>query len=186
MVDYRVRTSSIEDARAQLFQRFAELGIVAPTVPYPAHRTVEEGKARRGAMTGTFTKNLLLRDKKGALFLLTIDENRALDLKMLHLQIGARTRLSFASSEVMSQELGVEPGALTPLAVINDHDGVVTVVLDAALLVVDQINVHPLVNSESTGLRPDDLLAFIRSCGHEAFLVRFDASHMEKDTIERQ
>ena len=48
----------------KLLSRFAELGIAAPTVPYPAHQTVEEGKALRGDMSGTFTKNLLLKDKK--------------------------------------------------------------------------------------------------------------------------
>ena len=55
----------MDGARARLFVRFAELGIAHLTVPYPAHTTVEEGKRLRGKMAGTFTKNLLLRDKKG-------------------------------------------------------------------------------------------------------------------------
>ncbi len=63
---------SNEATRRRLFQRFDDLSIVAPTVPYPTHRTVEEGKVLRGAMAGTFTKNLLLKDKKGRLFLLTV------------------------------------------------------------------------------------------------------------------
>ena len=57
--------------REQLFCRFDELGIEAPTVAYPSHRTVEEGKALRGDMRGTFTKNLLLKDKKGRLYLVS-------------------------------------------------------------------------------------------------------------------
>jgi Ala-tRNA(Pro) deacylase len=39
----------------------------------------------------------------------------------------------------------------------------------------EQVNVHPLVNTESTGLRPEELLAFIRPCGREAVLVVFNA-----------
>jgi Ala-tRNA(Pro) deacylase len=165
---------SNEATRRRLFQRFDALGIVVPIVPYPTHRTVEEGKVLRGAMAGTFTKNLLLKDKKGRLFLLTVDEDRALDLKILHLQIGAQSRLNFASGDLMMKLLGVTPGALTPLALINDTDGSVTVAIDMALLEAEQINVHPLVNTESTGLRPVDLLTFIRSCAREPILIRFD------------
>src|SRR3546814_1771442 len=93
-------------ARDRLFQRFAQLGIDAPTVPYPAHRTVEEGKILRGPMAGTFTKNLLLRDKKDRLFLFSIHEDRALDLKTLHTRVGANGRLGFAPAEWMLAEIG--------------------------------------------------------------------------------
>ncbi len=161
-------------ARERLFQRFAELGIAAPTVLYPAHRTVEEGKLLRGDMAGTFTKNLLLRDKKGRLFLFAIYEDRELDLKTLHTLIGANGRLGFASGERMEEVLGVSPGALTLLALINDPAGLVTVVVDASLLQADQVNFHPLVHQESTGLRPDDFLNFIRSCGREPLIVDFE------------
>ena len=163
-----------DNTRERLFQRFADLGIAAPTVPYPTHRTVEEGKVLRGNMTGTFTKNLLLKDKKGHLFLLTVDEDCVLDLKTVHTHIGAQTRLNFASGELMMERLGVAPGALTPLAVINDTEGTVTVVIDASLLEAEQVNVHPLAHTESTGLRPADLLAFIQSCAREPVLVAFN------------
>jgi Ala-tRNA(Pro) deacylase len=165
---------TIEEARKRLFQRFSELHIVAVTVPYPAHRTVEEGKQLRGAMTGTFTKNLLLRDKKNKPFLFSIHEDRVLDLKTLHARIGASGRLGFASSAHMIELLGVSPGALTPLALINDRACAVTAVIDASLIRSAQVNFHPLINTESTGLRPNDLLAFIRSCDRQPLLVDFD------------
>ena len=166
--------TTLADARARLFARFAELGIEAPTVPYPVHSTVEEGKALRGQMAGTFTKNLLLKDKKGRVFLFAIHEDQLLDLKTLHMRIGANGRLGFVPAERMTELLGVVPGALTPLGLINDHDGVVTAVIDASLLNANQVNFHPLVNTESTGLRPMDLLAFVRSCGREPMLISFN------------
>ncbi|HME20820.1 MAG TPA: hypothetical protein VKI44_05575 [Acetobacteraceae bacterium] len=67
------RDSLTEDPRATLFDRLAALGIETKTVPYPAHRTVEEGKALRGAMAGHFSKNLLLKDTKGNLFMIVPD-----------------------------------------------------------------------------------------------------------------
>lgn len=162
------------ESRARLFDRFANLAIAAPTVPYPAHKTVEEGKALRGQMAGTFTKNLLLKDKKSRHFLLSIHEDRNIDLKTLHKRVGAKGQLGFASGEKVELYLGVVPGALTPLGLINDIEGVVTAVIDASLLNADQLNFHPLINTESTGLRPDDLLTFIRSCGREPMIVDFD------------
>jgi Ala-tRNA(Pro) deacylase len=82
--------------RERLLRRLDELGIAATMVPYPAHRTVEEGKALRGRMAGTFTKNLLLKDKKGRLFLVAAHEDRVIDLKTLHSRIGASGRVGFA------------------------------------------------------------------------------------------
>lgn len=164
-----------EAARARLFDRFRDLNIAAPTVPYPAHRTVEEGKALRGAMAGTFTKNLLVKDKKARHFLLSFHEDRALDLKTLHRRIGGKGQVGFASAERVQDYLGVQPGALTPLGLINDTTRAVTPVIDAGLMGAEQLNFHPLINTESTGLHPKELLSFILSCGHEPMIVDFDA-----------
>ncbi len=142
-----------------------------------ALQTVEEGKRLRGEMRGTFTKNLLLRDKKGRLFLFSIHEDRVLDLKTLHQRVGANGRLGFAPAERMVELLGVQPGALTPLGLINDAQGLVTAVIDALLLDAEQVNFHPFINIESTGLRPDDLLSFLRSCNRELLLVGFDTAN---------
>ncbi len=163
-----------EAGRVKLFQRFKELGITAPTVPYPSHSTIEEGKQLRGTMPGTFTKNLLLRDRKNQYYLFSVHEDRILDLKAARTQVGARGQLSFASAEQVADLLGVAPGALTPLALINDVTGAVTCVLDSSLLDVDQLNFHPLLNTESTGLRPEDLLVLIRSTGREPVIIHLD------------
>ena len=160
-----------KSGREQLFRRFDELGIAAPTVPYPSHRTVEEGKALRGDMLGTFTKNLLLKDKKGRLYLIVAHEDQTIDLKTLHRRIGASRSLRFAPGEQMQDVLGIVPGALTPFALLNDTEGLVTVVVDSRLIDADQLNFHPLANRESTGIRPDDLLCFIASCGREAVVT---------------
>jgi Ala-tRNA(Pro) deacylase len=62
-------TATIDEAteREALLAHLAGIGIDAPIVLYPAHDTIEEGKRLRGDLPGTFTKNLLLRDKKGGL-----------------------------------------------------------------------------------------------------------------------
>jgi Ala-tRNA(Pro) deacylase len=149
--------------------------IATTTVAYPAHRTVEEGKALRGDMAGQFTKNLLLRDKKGTLYLLVAAEDRPIDLKTLHKRIGALGRLGFAAPDLMLQVLGCQPGSLTPFALINDSAGKVQVVLDARMMEADQLNFHPLVNTRSTGISPHDLVRFVESCGRKPALVDVEA-----------
>jgi len=145
--------------RERLLDRLASLGIRPEVVPYPAHSTVEEGKALRGNMAGTFTKNLLLKDKKGKLFLLSIHEDRVIDLP----------------AERMQELLGVVPGALTPMGLINDGDALITAVIDASLMTSAQLNFHPLANTESIGISPAELVSFIRSCRREPLIVDFDA-----------
>lgn len=167
-------SGNANEPRAKLFDRFVALGIEVEVVPYPAHKTVEEGKALRGKMAGTFTKNLLLRDKKSRHFLLSIHEDRNIDLKTLHKRLGAKGQLGFASAERVEEYLGVVPGALTPLGLINDSNCAVTAVIDASLMGEDQLNFHPLINTESVGLRPSELVNFVESCGRDPIVVDFD------------
>ncbi|MDO8874754.1 MAG: prolyl-tRNA synthetase associated domain-containing protein [Pseudolabrys sp.] len=162
--------------RPRLIERLITLGIALNIAPYPAHDTVEEGKRLRGQMAGTFTKNLLLKDKKARLFLFSVHEDLVLDLKTLHRRIGANGRLGFAPAERMIELLGVQPGSLTPLGLINDANREVTAVIDASLMNSAQVNFHPLVNDESLGLKPQDLVRFIRACGREPMLVDFAAT----------
>jgi Ala-tRNA(Pro) deacylase len=165
----------MNNAYARLLDRLKALGVNPVIHPYPAHRTVEEGKALRGAMTGTFTKNLLLKDKKGRLYLMVAPEDRSVNLRTLHTKIGASGRVGLAAGDQMRTVLGVEPGALTPLAALNDIAATVTIVLDTTLLEADQLNFHPLVQTQSMGIHPRDLLSFIRSCGRKSIVVDLEA-----------
>ena len=122
-------------------------------------------------MSGTFTKNLLLKDKKKRLFLIVAEEGRDIDLKTFNARIGAKGHLSFASSELIRELLGVEPGTVTPFGLMNDLGKQVTPVIDASLMSATLINFHPLVHTASTGIRPGDLLSFIRACGHKPLIV---------------
>jgi Ala-tRNA(Pro) deacylase len=160
-------------APAELFAFLETLGIDSRTVEHPAVFTVEESKRLRGELAGAHVKNLFLKDKKGRLFLLTAIEDSRIDLKRVHEVIGGSGRVSFGSAELLREVLGVEPGSVTPFAAINDTEGRVTVVLDARLMEADPVNVHPLVNTMTTAVGRDGLLAFLRATGHEPLIVAF-------------
>src|SRR5690349_24037872 len=118
---------------SDLFAFLDRLGIAHMTVTHPALFTVEQSQQLRGTIPGGHTKNLFLKDKKGALFLVTALEDAVIELKSLHRRLEAAGRFSFGSAELMMETLGVTPGSVTPFGVINDTARRVTVVLDAAL-----------------------------------------------------
>jgi len=150
----------------QLFTYLDRLGIAHQTVQHPPVFSVDEARTLRGKVAGGHTKNLFLRDKKGALFLVVAPEDAAIELKSLHRRLGASGRFSFGPAELMRETLGVEPGSVTPFAVINDRAGRVTVVLDAAMMLQQTLNFHPLVNTGTTSISRDGLLRFLEATGH--------------------
>jgi Ala-tRNA(Pro) deacylase len=156
----------------ELLARLDARGLAAVTTTHEAAFTVEQSRHLTGHIPGAHTKNLFLKDKKGRLFLVVAEHERRIDLKRLHEVIGASGRLSFCSAEQMMTYLGVTPGSVTALALVNDHGHDVTLIVDALLLEAEQINCHPLVNTMTTTLRREDLLAFFRSTGHEPLPVR--------------
>lgn len=161
-------------SRENLFAFLDRHGIVTSTVEHAALHTVEESQALRGAIPGGHTKNLFLKDKKGTIFLVVAEESRAVDLKTLHKTIGAQGRLSFAGADRMQALLGVLPGSVTAFGVVNDSGHQVRVVLDAGLLAHDRLNCHPLVNTATTTIARDDLLAFLAATGHAPLVVSLD------------
>jgi len=156
----------------QLFAAFDALGIAYTTVKHPPLFTVEQSRALRGQIPGGHTKNLFLRDKKSALYLVVAEEDAEIELKSLHRLLGATGRFSFGSADLLREVLGVAPGAVTPFGAINDTEGRVTVVLDAALTQHDIINCHPLVNTMTASVKRDDLVKFLQSTGHEPRIER--------------
>lgn len=160
------RPATVDD----LFARFLELGIEARTVAHPPVFTVEEAKALRGKLEGGHTKNLFLRNKKGAMWLVVCLEDRSIDLKDLAQRLGAG-RFSFGSSDRLMKYMGVIPGAVTPFGIINDTGGKVRVVLERAMLEVDTLNFHPLDNAQTTTLAAADLVRFLEAEDHSPEII---------------
>jgi Ala-tRNA(Pro) deacylase len=153
-------------SRSDLMQRLDALGIPSTTVEHAPVFTVDESSALDRAIPGGHTKNLFLNDHKDRLFLVIAHAHARVDLKGLARTLGSG-RLSFGRSELLLEVLGVTPGSVTAFALVNDTASRVSVVLDRTLLAFDTINCHPLDNSATTSVARDDLLRFIRACGHE-------------------
>jgi Ala-tRNA(Pro) deacylase len=139
-------------------------------IPYAAHEhaavfTVAESRKLDAGFPGAHTKNLFLKDAAGAFWLVTVPAEARVDLKALPAAIGCK-RVSFAKPEDMERLLGITPGSVTPLAMINAAPGSVTVVLEEGLAAAERINVHPLRNTGTLGLAGADVLRLLRHWGH--------------------
>ena len=156
--------------RDQLFDRLASLGIESSTRQHPPVFTVEEARAHRGSIPGAHCKNLFLKDDRDAIWLIVALEDARIDLKTAPAKIGSK-RLSFSKPELLREILGVDPGSVTPFGLINDTSCRTQVVLDQSLMANEWVNFHPLQNDATTSIRTVDLLAFIKSCGHEPRIV---------------
>jgi Ala-tRNA(Pro) deacylase len=158
-----------------LFAKLDALGIRTTTVKHPPLFTVEQSKSLRGELPGGHTKNLFLKDKKDRMWLVTAEEDRAIDLKALGAALGASGRVSFGSPERLMRHLGVEPGAVTPFGLANDAEGQVSFVLDEGLMRHDVLNFHPLTNAATTAIARADFLRFLDAVGHVPRLLALPA-----------
>ena len=153
-----------------LLRRLADLGITTTTICHPPAHTVDDLLPHVGGLPGVHLKNLFLCDAKKKMWLVVAPVNRRIDLKRLPDIIGS-ARQSFGSADRLRRTLGVEPGSVTPFAVINDPGAEVQVVLDAWMMTQPTLNAHPLINTQTTSIASGDLLRFISACGHRPQIV---------------
>ncbi|XP_059215659.1 prolyl-tRNA synthetase associated domain-containing protein 1-like [Centropristis striata] len=164
-----------EDMRAELEKYLQTLNIETTCVEHPPVFTVEEMMVHLQDVNGAVTKNLFLKDKKKkSLWLLSARHDRQVNLNDLAKQLGVGSgNLRFADEALMVEKLKVGQGCATALALLFDQDRSVTLVLDRDLLDHQTVFFHPMTNSATMGLKPADLLRFLRETGHEPVLHSF-------------
>ena len=149
-----------------IYPFFAEHGIGYERHDHPAVFTCEEADRLVPPLPGAKTKNLFLRDKKGRRhFLVTVGYEKAVDLKALSSLLNT-SRLSLASPERLRKHLGVDPGSVSMLGVVNDSNGEVEVVVDGVLWDSEAFLCHPLVNTSTLVILKEDLRRFLDLTGH--------------------
>jgi len=133
---------------------------------HPPVMTVEESKRLVPKLPGAKTKNLFLRDKKGRRHVLvTVRHDIAVDLDALGEAIGVGG-VGFASAERLQKYLGLKPGSVSLLGLVNDETRAVEFVIDRELWEADAVHAHPLVNTATMVIPHADLERFLAATGH--------------------
>jgi Ala-tRNA(Pro) deacylase len=152
-----------------------ELGIEYEKHDHPAVFTVDEVTELVSIGQGARTKNLFVRDKKGRRHvLIVVPHDLSVDLMALG-QITGHGRLSFASSERLRTHLGVEPGSVTLLGVINDQAGAVEVIMDERIWNAPFVRCHPLKNTATLVIGHKGIETVFRTTGHEPVIMKVPA-----------
>ncbi len=115
-------------------------------------------------------KNLFVRDdKKQNYYLITVKGDKRVNLKEFRKKYGLRN-LSFASAEELMKIMGLTPGSVTPLGLLNDEEHIVKFYLDSEFNGT-LIGVHPNDNTATVWLKSEDLIKIIKEHGNEVSLA---------------
>ncbi|NVK12579.1 MAG: prolyl-tRNA synthetase associated domain-containing protein [Rhodobacteraceae bacterium] len=154
-----------------LLKQLDDWGIAYQLHTHVPLRTVEDAKGVEAQFmvpgeNALRLKNLYLRDKKKRNYLVTLQQDREIDLKALGAELGIGN-LSFGSADRLLENLGIRPGAVSPLAMITGVEKGVTFYMDAQAQEADVIYMHPLVNDRTVAMKRDDVMAFFERTGVE-------------------
>jgi len=134
--------------------------------------TVADGTDVKAKLPGGHSKNLFLKDKAGEYVLVSALGSTTIKLNQLHKRIGTK-RLSFGKADALLELLGVVPGSVTVFSVLNDTENKVRLILDKALFDHDAVWFHPMRNTASTRIAPQDIVKFAEATGHKPTLIDF-------------
>jgi Ala-tRNA(Pro) deacylase len=108
--------------------------------------TVKDSKNLRGKIKGAHSKNLFLKNKKNNFFLLSCEEGDQINLKKISKSLNLGN-ISFAKEGYLNQYLGINPGSVSPFALLNDKNNDVSFYLEKTLYDSEFVNFHPLINT---------------------------------------
>ena len=126
-----------------IYRFLDEAGVDYLKYDHPAVFTVEETSRLVPELPGSRTKNLFVRDRKGRHhFLVVIGHDKSVDLKALGRQLGV-SKLSLASPERLSTHLGLQPGSVSILGIVNDSEQAVELIIDRIIWESPALQCHP-------------------------------------------
>jgi len=150
-----------------LFALLSDLQIPFDRYDHPAFFSIGdcEEYLKTNPIPGAQAKSLFLRNRSGNQhYMVVIEGSKRLDMKALGDKLNEK--LSFASPERMMQYLKLTPGSVSPLALINDTEKHVKVILDKDVFDQERVQFHPLINTATLVLATKDVLKFIEATGH--------------------
>lgn len=149
-----------------IYRFLADHDIAYQRYDHPPVFTCDEGNRLVPDLPAAKTKNLFLRDRKGQRhFLVVVGYEKRVDLKALSAVLGV-SKLGFASPARLERYLGVDPGAVSILGLVNDLDRAVEVIVDQDLWQAQAFRCHPLVNTSTLVISREDVRRFLEITGH--------------------
>lgn len=167
----------VELADNALILKLTEFGLDFEAYTHTTCMTAEElvENVKLPSEKETHTKNLFFKDKKHGLFLVVHATSTNMNTKQLGklLNLDGKVNMRLAEAEFLDEKLGVKPGCVGPLCIVNDTSKEIKLILDQALLSYDYIHSHPLRNDASVKVTPATLQEYLAKAGVEPVIVDF-------------
>uniref|UniRef100_H2Y7P8 PrdX deacylase domain-containing protein 1 n=1 Tax=Ciona savignyi TaxID=51511 RepID=H2Y7P8_CIOSA len=167
----------VETEMESLLQLLKSINIKSQLIQHPEVFTVEAMMPYLSECTGVVCKNLFVKDKKKKkLWLIVAQHDRKVNLSEVAKKLSVSGGFRFADEQVLIDTLGVSQGCVTPLAVHNDKEGAVQVILDEILVSEPEtmIYCHPMVNTATIGITSADFNRFLEHTKHKPLVVKFE------------
>ena len=173
---YTGRPASTEgrlEKEIAVYDLLDRLQIPFTRVDHGVAMTIEECQGVDQLLGIEICKNLVLCNaQKTKFYLLLLPGNKPFKTKDLSKQIGS-SRLSFAPAEYMEKLLNVTPGSATIMALMNDPDNQVQLIIDEEVSALEDFGCHPCINTSSLRMKTKDILEkFLPAVHHEALFVK--------------
>lgn len=154
-----------------VYRALDELNIEYERFEHPPALTMEDCENIGKEAGAAHFKNLFLCNRQGTdFYLLLLRADKKFRTAEVSKQLGV-SRLSFTTPEQLKENLGLQPGAVTPMALLNDARHEVMVVVDRDILELDKVCVHPMVSTASAAMKREDLFRFLDFCGNRIVFV---------------
>lgn len=164
--------SEREERERRVYEHLDSLGIGYTRADHGAAMTMDDCLEVDRILDVVMCKNLFLCNRqKTSFYLLLIPGDKPFRTKEFSGALGI-SRVSFAGEEDMVRLLGLTPGAVSPMGLLNDVEGDVTLVIDKDVVVGENIGCHPCVNTSSIKLSTLDFLEkYLPSVKHSPIYV---------------
>ncbi len=153
--------------KAEIYKYLSEQNIDYEVTEHEAVFNMEELNSIELPYPEWDAKNLFIRDdKKQNYYLITVKGDKRVDIKEFRRKHGLRA-LSFASAEDLLTIMGLTPGSVTPLGLLNDEEQKVHFYLDEEFN-ENKIGIHPNDNTATIWMKADDLMELLKKHGNNA------------------
>ena len=172
VISHRPDTQGLSAREIAVYDCLDALAIPYRHVAHDAAETMEACVEIDPRLGTKMCKNLFLCNRQQTdFYLLMMPGDKPFKTKELSGQLGV-ARLSFASGEKMEELLGLLPGSVSVMGLMNDKEHAVRLFIDEDLLAAEEIGVHPCLNTASLALsRADILEKFLSATGHKPTTV---------------
>ena len=156
----------------KVYETLSALGITFERVSHPPVFTSADYAECGVPMDGTLCKNLFVRNaNKSRYYVVSLALSKQISMKELQEKLG-ESKLSFGNEQVLQEKLGVTPGSVSLLNIVNTENSDVVFVVDKELLDSERIGFHPNVNTATVLLSPRDITAITTHYGVAYRVIR--------------